>query len=150
MDLVDTAVVLALVVARWAPRRRRRGDRLTSPHPRGPRGDRRPAGALGRALAWQTLAPVLPATLLALTVGALLGRGIGSKGFAPGGPVCPANAPKCAGKGSVVPNIVRQAQVPLQELFLYGLGTLVLVLGALGVGLLFLRSSTDLEELRAT
>ena len=136
MDLVDTAVVIALVVAttgllvavaEGVVSRRRTHAALTATGV--------PRGVLGRALAWQTLTPVLPAALLALCVGTLLARGLGSRGFAPGGPVCPADAVDCVGKGSVVPDVVRPARIPVEELALYGLGTLVLVLAALGVAL---------------
>jgi hypothetical protein len=109
-----------------------------------------PRGVLGRALAWQTFAPLLPATLLALTLGTLLARGIGTKGFAPGGSVCQQLGDGCTGQRTNIPDVVREAQLPLQELALYGLGTLVLALAAWAAGLLFLRNSTDLDELRAT
>lgn len=155
MDLIDTAVVVALVVATMGllvavaegvvSRRRTHAALVATGVPR---------GVLGRALAWQTLTPVLPATLLALTVGTLLARGIGSEGIASGGPVhlCRDGTSSCTpGDRTVhVPDVVREAQVPLEELALYGLGTLVLVLAAVGTGLLFLRTSTDLDELRAT
>ncbi|HEV7626318.1 MAG TPA: FtsX-like permease family protein [Streptomyces sp.] len=152
MDLIDIAVGVALVItvigllvaiAESVVSRRRTHAALVATGV--------PRSVLGRAQVWQTLTPVLPASLLALTVGTLLGRSFGSEGSAPGGPVCPADAPECgAADGAVVPDVVRQARVPLEELSLYGLGTLALVLAAVGVGLLFLRTSTDLDELRST
>ncbi|MFC5942422.1 FtsX-like permease family protein [Micromonospora harpali] len=94
-----------------------------------------PRGVLGRSVAWQALAPVVPAVLLALTVGLLLGRFLA-------GPVSTSTVD--GAKRYVMPG------VPLEELALVGAGAVAAVALTVAVGLLFLRASTTVEELRAT
>ncbi|MGI5524951.1 hypothetical protein ACQEUX_29010 [Micromonospora sp. CA-259024] len=48
------------------------------------------------------------------------------------------------------PGIERAVAVPLERLAWLGAGALVAVLVTVGVGLIFLRASTALDELRAT
>ncbi|TDB77469.1 hypothetical protein [Micromonospora sp. KC721] len=74
-----------------------------------------PRGIIGRSIAWQALAPAVPAVGLALAVGSLLGRGLFP-------------APTMDGV-TVTPDIP--------------------VLLTVAVGLIFLRASTAVEELRA-
>ncbi|HEX5568641.1 MAG TPA: hypothetical protein VFY14_17230, partial [Streptomyces sp.] len=160
MDLVDAAVTVALVIAAAGllvavaesivSRRRTLASLVATGVPR---------PVLGRALAWQTFLPLAPATLLALVVGTLMGRGLfGTEVTAYGGQaqVCTAESAVCAEPGGFeahsrlvdIPNVVRTASVPLDDLALLGLGTLALVLAATGIGLLFLRAGTAVEELR--
>ncbi|WP_229405605.1 FtsX-like permease family protein [Micromonospora sp. NBRC 110038] len=95
-----------------------------------------PRGVLGRSVAWQALAPVVPAVLLALTVGLLLGRFLA-------GPVSTSTVD--GAKRYVMPG------VPLEQLALVGAGAVAAVALTVAVGLLFLRASTTtVEELRAT
>jgi hypothetical protein len=86
-----------------------------------------PRRTLGEAIAWQTLAPLVPATVVALTVGiSLVWATIAS-----------------AGDG-----MDRAVPVPVGDLFLLGGIAFAIMAVVVGVGLLFLRMSTDLEELR--
>ncbi|EST39140.1 hypothetical protein N566_03665 [Streptomycetaceae bacterium MP113-05] len=117
-----------------------------------------PRSVLGRVLAWQTLAPVVPAVLLALGAGTLLGRGYATEATANGAHIrtCDGGPDQCGGREGIrehgytieLPDIVRQAEVPWADLALYGSVTFALVLAAVGVGLLFLRAGTSVEELR--
>jgi hypothetical protein len=86
-----------------------------------------PRRTLGEAIAWQTLAPLVPATVVALTVGISL--------------VWATIATAAAGTGRAVP-------VPVGDLLLLGGIAFAIMAAVVGVGLLFLRMSTDLEELR--
>ncbi|TDC64907.1 FtsX-like permease family protein [Micromonospora sp. KC207] len=94
-----------------------------------------PRGVLGRSIAWQALAPAVPTVLLALTVGLLLGRFL----------LGPART-------RTVDGLQRYATpgVPLEHLALVGAGAVAAVALTVAVGLLFLRASTTVEELRAT
>jgi hypothetical protein len=83
-----------------------------------------PRGTLARATLWQAFAPVVPAVLVALTAGAALPRGF-------------------AGEAHAVP-------VPIADLALVGAVALAAVLVVVGVGLLFLRAATSVDELRTT
>jgi hypothetical protein len=159
-DLVEGAVLVAMLVAVLglfvaiadgvAARRRVHAALTASGVPR---------GVLGRALAWQTLLPVLPAAALALTAGTLLGRGYGTQESASaslmaqkcdGDPVVCADAEPVPGGGGMVqlPDVVREADVPWGDLALYGSLTVALVVAAVSFGSLFLRSGTSVEELR--
>lgn len=158
MDLVDTAVIVALViaaggmlvaVAEAVVARRRTHAALAAcgvPRP-----------VLARALLWQTLTPLVPAVLSAMAVGTLMGRGyFGPEVREHGGraQVCDAGPAVCAedfekhSRFVDVPDVVRAVPVPLDDLALHGLGVLALVAVATGLGLLFLRSGTAVEELR--
>jgi hypothetical protein len=86
-----------------------------------------PRRTLGEAIAWQTLAPLVPATVVALTVGISL--------------VWATIAAAASGTGRAVP-------VPFGDLLLLGGGAVAIMLVVVGMGLLLLRMSTDLEELR--
>ncbi|MFF5296746.1 FtsX-like permease family protein [Paractinoplanes globisporus] len=90
-----------------------------------------PRRTLSASILWQTLTPIVPALLLALAAGDTLVRLIQSSFTIEG----------------TVPRVLR-VPVPWADLGLLGGGALLAVLLAVGVGLLVLRSSTDLEELR--
>lgn len=118
-----------------------------------------PRGTLGRSIAWQALAPAVPAVGLALTVGLLLSRGIAGRTATAGGystQVCDAAGSLCADPATQerylrtvwVPEVTVTTDVPLGQLALVGAGALAAVLVTVGVGLLFLRASTAVEELR--
>ncbi|MET8041449.1 FtsX-like permease family protein [Micromonospora sp. NPDC005215] len=119
-----------------------------------------PRATLSRSVAWQALAPAVPAILLALTVGALLGRGLfptaGTGGSSTS--VCDASAALCADPATreqytriiETPGSEQAVPVPLEQLAWLGAGALAAVLVTVGVGLLFLRASTALDELRTT
>ena len=158
MDLVDAAVVVALVIAAAGllvavaeavvSRRRTHAALVAAGVPR---------SVLGRALLWRTLAPLAPAVALATTVGALMGRGyFGAevKEFGGQAQTCDATPALCAedferhSRLVDVPDVVLPVPVPLDDLALHGLGALALVLAATGAGLLFLRAGTAVEELR--
>jgi hypothetical protein len=109
-----------------------------------------PRRTLSAAVLWQTLTPLVPALVLALAAGDALIRLFGTR-IRAGGPV-----EQCVGEGSAacVPQIVNlplvelRVPIPWAHLSLLGGGALLAVLLAVGAGLLVLRSSTHLEELR--
>ncbi|MEU9505846.1 FtsX-like permease family protein [Micromonospora sp. NPDC048170] len=160
MDLVDLAVAVALVVAAGGlvvavvegitARRRAYAALVATGVPR---------PTLGRSVAWQSLAPAVPAVAVALTVGLLLARGVFR---APSSryhsEVCDATEQLCADPATrqryirIVqgPEVTVPPDVPLEQLALLGAGALAAVLVTVGVGLLFLRAGTAVEELRAT
>ncbi|MGN9763726.1 FtsX-like permease family protein [Micromonospora sp. SD12] len=160
MDLVDLAVVVAMLVAAGGlvvavvegitARRRAYAALVATGVPR---------PTLGRSIAWQSLAPAVPAVAVALAVGLLLARGLFR---APSGTdydeVCVATAQLCADPATRARHtrVVETSQVtvppdvPLGQLTMLGAGALTAVLVTVGVGLLFLRASTAVEELRTT
>ncbi|WP_410536120.1 ABC transporter permease [Streptomyces sp. KL2] len=158
MDVVDTAVVVGLVIAAAGllvtvaeavvARRRSHAALAAAGVPR---------SVMGRALVWQTFAPLVPAVALAMTVGTLMGRGYFGAEVREGGgraQTCDAAPALCEENFEKyshlieVPDVVRAVPVPLGDLALHGLGVLVLVAAATGLGLLFLRPGTSAEELR--
>ncbi|MGC4745240.1 FtsX-like permease family protein [Micromonospora sp. DT201] len=161
MDLVDAAVAVAILIATGGlivalvegivARRRAYAALVATGVPR---------ATLSRSVAWQALAPAVPAILLALTVGTMLGRGFGAEVSAGGSSmeICEAAAALCDDPATreqytrieYTPAIERAVAVPLEQLALLGVGALVAVLVTVGVGLLFLRASTALDELRTT
>jgi hypothetical protein len=100
----------------------------------------------------------VPAILLAVAVGVLLPRSLQSEVRTSGGShqVCDASQAFCgdpATRGQYLriieePSLVRSIPVPFDELALAATVGIVAVLATVAIGLLFLRSSTDLEELR--
>ncbi|MFC0526078.1 FtsX-like permease family protein [Phytohabitans kaempferiae] len=142
-DLINVAVAVALIVAAGGlvvalaesivSRRRAYAALVATGVPR---------GTLARAVLWQSLAPAVQAVALALAVGWALSYGIFHEVQASGPVVCTAEG--CP-QG---PRIVRSVPVPLDDLALYGAGAAAVLLAVVGVGLLFLRASTALEELR--
>jgi len=131
MDLVELAVAIAVVIAvagmavslaeSIVARRRTYAALVATGVPR---------RALAKALIWQVMAPAVPAVALGLAVGAAL---------------------QWSTTGGEVQNYggVRAVPVPLPELAAAGVLALLAVLATAGVGLLFLRDSTSIEELRA-
>ncbi|RQX17880.1 hypothetical protein DDE19_09785 [Micromonospora ureilytica] len=161
MDLVDGAVAVAILIATGGlivalvegivARRRAYAALVATGVPR---------ATLSRSVAWQALAPAVPAILLALTVGTLLGRGLVgevSTGVS-STEICEATAALCDDPATsaqytrivYAPAIERAVPVPLEHLGWLGVGALAAVLVTVGVGLLFLRASTALDELRTT
>ncbi|MGC4865542.1 FtsX-like permease family protein [Micromonospora sp. DT53] len=161
MDLVDGAIGVAILIATGGlivalvegivARRRAYAALVATGVPR---------ATLSRSVAWQALAPAVPAILLALTVGTLLGRGLGREVSAGGGSmaICEATATLCDDPATReqytriahFPVVQRAVPVPLEHLAWLGAGALAAVLVTVGVGLLFLRVSTALDELRTT
>jgi hypothetical protein len=163
MDLIDAALVTAVVLTALAmlvvvaegivSRRRAYASLVATGVPR---------GTLSRAILWQSLLPAVPAILVALIVGISLVRALGTDMEGGGGQVwtCVAAAAECAssdeqvrqqaGTYVTVPTITRTIPFPWTELARDGGIAILAVLGTTALGLLFLRRSTDLEELRAT
>lgn len=161
MNLVDLAVAVAMAIAAGGllvalvegiiARRRAYAALVATGVPR---------GTIGRSLLWQSLAPAAPAVAVALTVGYLLIRGTFR---APSGggyqeEVCDAGRQLCGDPATRatyvrtewVPRVTVVPDVPWERLTWLGAGALVAVLVTVGVGLLFLRASTAVEELRTT
>jgi predicted lysophospholipase L1 biosynthesis ABC-type transport system permease subunit len=116
-----------------------------------------PRAVLARAVLWQSLAPAVPAILLAVAVGAAIPRGLATKSSSGGyttdycvGEACsdPVRAAAYT-KKIIVPEVVHNIPIPFEDLAIVGLVGVLAVLATAVVGLRFLRSSTDLEELRA-
>ncbi|SCL58408.1 FtsX-like permease family protein [Micromonospora citrea] len=159
MDLVDLAVAVAMLVAAGGlvvalvegivARRRAYAALVATGVPR---------GVLGRSIAWQSLAPAVPAVAVALAVGLLLARGLfrapTETHYAE---VCEAAEHICADPVARArytrivsePQVIVTPDVPLEQLAALGGGALAAVLVTVGVGLLFLRTGTAVEELRA-
>ncbi|GIE98157.1 FtsX-like permease family protein [Paractinoplanes rishiriensis] len=108
-----------------------------------------PRRTLAAAVLWQTLAPLVPAILLGLAVGNALARLIETRVTVGGYETCIGEDGTTACVSQVVPRIELAVPIPWAHLSLLGGGVLLTVLVAVGAGLLVLRSSTDLEELRA-
>ncbi|RZU51443.1 FtsX-like permease family protein [Krasilnikovia cinnamomea] len=104
-----------------------------------------PRRTLGGAIAWQTLAPLIPATLVALIVGVSLVR-------APGTTVSSSITSRgCADSScpETVVAVTRQVPLPLVDLAVLGAGTLAIMALVAVIGFVLLRMSTDPGELRA-
>lgn len=102
-----------------------------------------PRGTLARALLWQATAPAGVAVVLALGVGLALSRTLFGEVGRPGMTVCAPSGP-CED----LPRIVRAVPLPVDDLAMFGGGALAGILAVAGIGLLFLRTSTAIEELR--
>lgn len=159
MDLVDLAVAVAMLIAAGGlvvalvegivARRRTYAALVATGVPR---------CTLGRSIAWQSLAPAVPAVAVALTVGLLLARGVfrAPRGGGYTDEVCEAAEHLCADPVTRaqhtrivrVPEVTVTPDVPLEQLAALGGGALAAVLVTVGVGLLFLRAGTAVEELR--
>jgi hypothetical protein len=105
---------------------------------------------LSAAVLWQTVTPLLPALILSLAAGDALVRLIESEipvGYEYRDCVA-AGYPDC--EPPVHPEMAQILHVPIPwgQLTLLGGGALLAVLVAVGAGLMVLRASTDLEELR--
>ena len=114
-----------------------------------------PVRTLSRAVLWQTMLPLVPALLLALGSGIGIARLLGTEvevGGNSGQTICEA-ACQAGTEAPIImpatdPVLTLAVPVPLDLLALLGGGALLALLAAAGIGLLVLRSSTDLEELR--
>jgi predicted lysophospholipase L1 biosynthesis ABC-type transport system permease subunit len=160
MDLVDIAVVVALAIAAGGllvavaesvvARRRAYASLVASGVPR---------GVLSRSILWQALAPAVPAIAVGLGVGVTLARGIMGDSVQSSGlraEVCEAGAEICADpekaapylRSIEVPPLTREIPIPFEHLLGYGALALAAILLTVGAGLVFLRVSTSVEELR--
>ncbi|GAB3056627.1 FtsX-like permease family protein [Micromonospora schwarzwaldensis] len=156
MDLVDLAVVMAVVIACGGllvavvegitSRRRAYAAQVATGVPR---------ATIGRSLLWASLAPAVPAVGLALTVGFLLVRGTlpAPRGGGFEQSVCDAGTQACGTNGSEprtgwVPEVTVTPDVPWEQLAWFAAGGLAAVLLTVVAGLFLLRSATSVEELR--
>lgn len=94
-----------------------------------------PRRVLSEAIAWQALAPVVPAVLISLTLGWSIVRSLGS--------TVTVGAVEEQGLRVTMP-----IAVPFADLVMLGGGAVVALAAVAGMGALLLRSSTDLEEIR--
>ncbi|MEV6814149.1 FtsX-like permease family protein [Micromonospora sp. NPDC051296] len=161
MDLVDLTVVTAVAIAAAGllvtlvegivTRRRAYAALVATGVPR---------TTIATSILWQVLAPAVPAVLVALGVGHGLGRQfVGDHvtgGFQQA--VCGASAELCQDPATrdryteivQVERVIHSPDVPLEQLALLGAGAVAAVLITAGLGLLFLRANTAVEELRST
>ena len=139
-DLVDAAIYvgmaiaaagLLVTVAEGIVTRRRTYARLVATGV--------PRGTLARSIVWQTVAPIVPAIVLALAVGYSLVNGVSGASSATH-EVCDSNG-RC--RSTTV-----EILIPFGGLAIVGAVALGAVLAVVGAGLLLLRSSTSVEELR--
>lgn len=144
IDLVDAAVMVATAIAAAGllvavsesivSRRRTYASLVATGVPR---------ATLARSILGQSLTPVVPAVLIALGVGVSLPRGLATSDEAAG------SSTRCTPAGCVEAE-VGTIPIPFADLALVGAGAIGVVLVSVGVSLLFLRSSTAIEELRTT
>ncbi|WP_328341008.1 ABC transporter permease [Micromonospora sp. NBC_00421] len=161
MDLVDLAVGVAVAIAAGGlvvalvdgivARRRTYAALVAGGVPR---------ATIGRAVVWQAFAPAIPAIGLALVVGFLLSQLFGGGRAATGGGhstmVCDGTPALCADPATRaqhlrltwVPEVSVAPDVPVAQLAWVGASALAAVLVTVAVALLFLRASTELDELR--
>jgi hypothetical protein len=116
-----------------------------------------PRRTLGEAVAWQTLAPLVPAILVALAVGVSMVRTTIGTSVTSGSSTsewCTGTEAQCAEPNSTfrhvqeIGGVMLPIPVPLGDLAILGGATFAAMLIVVAVGLFFLRRSTDLEELR--
>ncbi|BEL10432.1 hypothetical protein Q0Z83_086230 [Actinoplanes sichuanensis] len=112
-----------------------------------------PGRVLSGTLLWQTLAPLVPALGLAITAGLVLVRSVYDEVTVGGGIIeaCidpAADAETCVRTTTSDPVVTLPVPVPWGQLVLLGGGTVLAMLVVAGIGMLVLRSSTDLEEIR--
>jgi hypothetical protein len=115
-----------------------------------------PRKVLSESVVWHTFAPLVPAVAIALASGVGIARLVGTEvRMQDGSSVCRGTETQCAADPMTFTEFVVQHEVvlavpvPWAGLLLLGATALVAMLVAVGAGLLVLRSSTDLEELRA-
>ncbi|UWP86180.1 ABC transporter permease [Dactylosporangium fulvum] len=120
-----------------------------------------PRAVLARSILWQAVIPAVPAIAVALAVGAGLMHTIASEARAGGGDreTCLVTEEQCNNTPTTDPTVwsveyqpeVRLTiPVPWTELALNGGIALAAVVAIVAIGLIFLRSSTELEEIRTT
>lgn len=103
-----------------------------------------PRSVLARATIWQSLAVAVPSLLIATTAGLEIARMLlGTSITDGGGETGPVDGPMVS-----LPTITRAVPVPWAQLALVAGGSIVAVALTVGVGLLFLKASTTVEELR--
>ena len=114
-----------------------------------------PRRVLSESVAWHTIAPLVPALLVAVAAGVTLSRSLGTEvRQSSGETVCRGTQAQCDQDPSTYLEYVEKAEVVLAVPVPWGalallLGfALVVTLLAVSAGLIVLRSSTDLEELR--
>jgi ABC-type antimicrobial peptide transport system permease subunit len=102
-----------------------------------------PRGVLARTQVWQSLVVAVPSFVLAATSGVLIIRGLfGAK-------VVAAGATYMDGDVSiVVPDVSRAVPLPWSGLMMVVGGSIAAVLLTVAIGILFLRTSTSVDELR--
>ncbi len=111
-----------------------------------------PRSVLVRTQMWQTMSMAVPALVLATAVGVALSRALFGSTISGGGDQYVENA--IAGVPAVdppvltTPQIVASVPVPWHGVALVLGGSIVAVLITIGIGLLFLKPSTSIEELR--
>ncbi|MDG4762765.1 ABC transporter permease [Solwaraspora sp. WMMD406] len=117
-----------------------------------------PRSVLARSILIQALAPLVPASLLALASGVTMARGLGtevSSGARSLGYCEPADACRTAadweqyGRILETPGVTLGVPIPFADLAVLGGVGLLAALATAGFGLLFLRGTTDLAELRS-
>jgi hypothetical protein len=158
LDLADAAVAVAVAIAGLGllvflaedivSRRRTYSALVATGLPR-----RTLAGTVG----WQVLAPAVPAIALALATGLALVRGLSHEERSGGytTQVCPGGWERCQEASSPnlrtveIPQAVHPVEIPFADLAAVGGVALAALLVTVWAGLLFLRSSTDVTELRA-
>ena len=107
-----------------------------------------PRRVLGTSIAWQVLTPLVPAVIVALTVGVSMVRGISTTATGGGGASCEGDCYEGSPNWVVDPVVTKAVPVPVGDLLLLGGGAVVIMMLVVGVGLLLLRRSTELDELR--
>ncbi|WP_433792985.1 FtsX-like permease family protein [Actinoplanes sp. CA-252034] len=112
------------------------------------------SGTLAGTLLWQTMAPLVPALALAVVSGLVLVRSLYHEVAVGGGITESCTDPAadfatCARTVVTDPIVTLPVPVPWQQLTVLGGGTVLLMLVVAAIGMLVLRSSTDLEEIRA-
>ncbi|MGX6601597.1 FtsX-like permease family protein [Micromonosporaceae bacterium Da 78-11] len=109
-----------------------------------------PRRTLGEAIAWQTFAPLIPAALVSLLVGIGMARAVGGTVTSTSS-IC--EGAQCSDPASPAwhtAEVTLNVPIPYADLATLGAVTLAVAVGVVGVGLAFLRMSTDVEELRAS
>ena len=107
-----------------------------------------PRRTLGAAIVWQTLGPLIPAALVALIVGTALVRSIFSTATSDVG-TCSGDDCQPGSADWHQATVTLNVPIPFDDLALLAAGAVVVMALVAGVGLLFLRMSTDLQEIRA-
>ncbi|WP_326550401.1 FtsX-like permease family protein [Micromonospora sp. NBC_01813] len=151
LGLVIAAAGLAVAVAESIVDRRRANAALVATGV--------PRGVLARSILVQTLAPLVPAILVAMTAGVTMIRALGTEVFSGSRSTAycePADACRTDAdwaEHSVIiehPGVTLAVPVPVDDLALLGGGALLAALATVAIGLTFLRSATSLAELRAS
>ncbi|BCJ59118.1 FtsX-like permease family protein [Micromonospora endophytica] len=160
VDLVDLAVAVAVAIAAAGllvmliegitARRRTYAALVAGGVPR---------ATIGVSILWQVLTPMVPAVLLALGAGYTIGRLLNPDIVLAGDweTVCRATTELCADPATRdrhtelvrTGGMTYSPDVPLDQLALLGAGAVAATLLTVGLGVLFLRQNTAVEELRA-